>query len=336
MTEMRLVQFKTSGGARRVGLVSTDGLSLQVLQETTHVYDLAVEAGQVGISLEQLVRDRVGKALVDYEQVMADNRLLPPLDHPDPAHCTVTGTGLTHLGSAQSRDAMHVKLDVDEDSLTDSMKMFKLGLEGGKPEAGQVGVQPEWFYKGDGDSIVPPEQPLELPPFALGGGEEAEIVGLYVIGKAGNVLRVGYALGNEFSDHVLERQNYLYLAHSKLRNCSFGPELLMGQLPASIAGTVRLLRDKEELWSDTFLTGEANMSHSLANLEHHHFKYSAFRRPGDVHCHFFGAATVSFAAGIRAKPGDVFEISAPLFGRPLRNSLTGSEADRGLVTVWAL
>jgi len=32
---------------------------------------------------------------------------LPPLDHPDPSHCHVTGTGLTHLGSAKNRDAMH-------------------------------------------------------------------------------------------------------------------------------------------------------------------------------------------------------------------------------------
>jgi hypothetical protein len=29
--------------------------------------------------------------------------------------------------------------------------------------------------------------------------------------------RVGFALGNEFSDHTLEKKNYLYLAHSKGR-----------------------------------------------------------------------------------------------------------------------
>ena len=28
----------------------------------------------------------------------------------------------------------------------------------------------------------------------------------------------------------MERQNYLYLAHSKLRHCSFGPELLVRHL----------------------------------------------------------------------------------------------------------
>jgi hypothetical protein len=70
-----------------------------------------------------------------------------------------------------------------------------------------------------------------------------------------------------------------------------------------------------------FLTGEANMSHSLSNLEHHHFKYGLFRRPGDVHVHFFGTATLSFAAGVQVSVGDVFEISAQPFRLPLRNPL---------------
>jgi hypothetical protein len=81
------------------------------------------------------------------------------------------------------------------------------------------------------------------------------------------------------------------------------------------------VREGRTLWEDEFLTGEANMSHSIRNLEHHHFKYPMFRRPGDLHCHFFGTATLSFAAGIRTQPGDVFEISAEGFGAPLRNPL---------------
>jgi len=178
----------------------------------------------------------LGDRAVDYERVVAEGRLLPPLDHPDPAHCYVSGTGLTHLGSAQTRAEMHGKTDEAETTLTDSMRLYQWGLEGGKPPQGQVGVQPEWFYKGNGSCIVPPEQPLESPPFALDGGEEAELVGLYVVGESGAVLRVGFALGNEFSDHVMERQNYLYLAHSKLRTCSIGPELLVGQPPSSISG----------------------------------------------------------------------------------------------------
>jgi len=331
---MRLVQFKTTDGDRKVGLVNADGRTLRVLRDTTRVYDLALESEQRGGTLASLVEERASAASVDYGQIIAENRLLLPLDHPDPAHCIVSGTGLDHLGSAQARDSMHAKLNTGE--LTDSMKMFKLGLEGGKPAPGQVGVAPEWFYKGDGAWIVPPGQPLESPAFALDGGEEPELVGLYVIGKTGNVLRVGFALGNEFSDHVLERQNYLYLAHSKLRNSSFGPELLIGEAPANIVGVSRLLRAGKELWSGEFLTGEANMTHTIANIEHHHFKYAAFRRPGDVHCHFFGTATLSFAAGVKTQAGDVFEIASPLFGQPLRNPLVVKTESTGPVHVKTL
>lgn len=331
---MRLVQFKALDGTRKVGLVSEDGHSLHVLGATLRIYDLALEADARGIALADLVNERVTGEAEEYDQVVAGNRLLAPLDHPDPAHCIISGTGLDHLGSAQARDAMHAKLSTGE--LTDSMKMFKLGLEGGKPAPGQIGVQPEWFYKGDGDWIVAPGQPLELPAFALDGGEEPELVGLYVIGQMGQVLRVGFALGNEFSDHVLERQNYLYLAHSKLRTSSFGPELRLGPAPAHISGISRLLRNGQEIWSGEFLTGEANMTHTLANIEHHHFKYPAFRRPGDVHCHYFGTATLSFAAGITAQPGDVFEISAAEFGRPLRNPLMASQLPNHLVDVKGL
>lgn len=331
---MRLVQFKTVDGARKVGLVNADGKTLGVLRDTERVYDLALESEQRSVTLTHLVEERSGTETVDYGQIITENRLLLPLDHPDPAHCIVSGTGLDHLGSAQARDSMHAKLNTGE--LTDSMKMFKLGLEGGKPVPGQVGVAPEWFYKGDGAWIVPPGQPLESPAFALDGGEEPELVGLYVIGKTGNVLRVGFALGNEFSDHVLERQNYLYLAHSKLRNSSFGPELLIGEAPANIVGVSRLLRDGKELWSGEFLTGEANMTHTIANIEHHHFKYAAFRRPGDVHCHFFGTATLSFAAGVKTQAGDIFEISSPLFGQPLRNPLVVKTESAGPVNVKTL
>ena len=316
---MRLVQFKDLDGSKRVAKVQDDGL--QLLEKANSVYDLVIEAMQTNRNLEAMIQERLSsRALFDYDKIIADNRLLPPIDHPDPAHLLVSGTGLDHLGSALARDAMHTNAD-KEKTMSDSMKMFRMGLEGGKPKSGEVGAQPEWFYKGDGSSIVPPGQPLELPSFALDGGEEAEVVGVYVISEAGDVFRVGFTLGNEYSDHILEKQNYLYLAHSKLRECSMGPELLVGRLPESVTGRVSVIRGGETIWSSPFLTGEANMTHTLSNIEYHHFKYKRFRRPGDVHCHFFGASVLSFSSGIATRPGDIFEISSPQFGHPLRNPL---------------
>ena len=79
---------------------------------------------------------------------------------------------------------------------------------------------------------------------------------------------------------------------------------------------------KHVMLEKPFLSGEANMSHTIANLEHHNFKYDIFRQPGDLHVHFFGTATLSFSEGIKTEPGDVFEISAAPFKLPLVNRLT--------------
>jgi hypothetical protein len=134
---------------------------------------------------------------------------------------------------------------------------------------------------------------------------------------------------------VTERENYLWLAHSKLRMAALGPELLLGDLPADVRGYSRIWRDDAVLWARPFATGEANMTHSIANLEHHHFKYARFRRPGDIHVHFFGTATASFADGVETEAGDLFEIEADAFRLPLRNRLARAQ-ESGLVTVTAL
>ena len=333
---MRLVQFNDRAGGRKVAIVSEDGGTLQLLSGIARTCDLALAAAHEKTSLEAAARKRLGKETERYDDVIASRRLLPPLDHPDPYRCLITGTGLSHLGSAAARDSMHARIQKDESELTDSMKMFKWGVEGGKPAAGKIGTAPEWFYKGDGRCVVAPEASLELPCYALDGGEEVEIVGLYVIGDSGEVLRVGFALGNEYADHVMERQNYLYLAHSKLRQCSYGPELLVGELPQSVAGRARLWRDGKEIWAEDWLSGDENMCHSIANLEHHHFKYRDFRQSGDVHVHFFGAATGSFTKKIETKVGDVFEIVAAAFGKPLRNTLAAAMEQNSLVTVRTL
>lgn len=299
------------------GVVARQGETARIVLNTASVYELANTAIAAGHGIQAEVEKRGLGAAVDLTKATFDL----PVSHPDPAHLHLTGTGLTHLGSASARDAMHAKL-AGAESLTDSMKMFRMGLEGGRPEAGQVGAQPEWFYKGNGHAAVAPGETLEAPGFAEDGGEEPEIAGIYLIGPDGTPHRIGWALGNEFSDHITERVNYLWLAHSKLRVASYGPEILVGDLPADIRGTSAIVRNGKTIWEKPFLSGEANMSHSFANLEHHHFKYNIFRQPGDLHVHYFGTATLSFADGIKTEPGDRFEINAPEFGQPLTNYLS--------------
>jgi len=313
-----LIQF-SSGGRRAVAALDEQG-SARVVGGAESTLGLAHEALAAGVSLAALAAQRAGDP-VDLSAVT----LLTPVDHPDAAHCVVTGTGLTHLGSAEGRDKMHKAAATGQ--ATDSMRMFLMGLEGGKPESGLAGVQPEWFYKGDGSILVAPGTALTQPCFAADGGEEPEIAGLYLIGADGAPVRLGFCLANEFSDHVTEQQNYLWLGHSKLRQAALGAELLLGDLPRDVRGMARILRDDAVIWEKPFLSGEANMSHSIANIEHHHFKYPLFRRPGDVHVHFFGTSTLSFADGVRTEAGDVFEIEADAFTIPLRNPLACESAD---------
>ncbi|MES2172469.1 MAG: AraD1 family protein [Pseudomonadota bacterium] len=320
---LRLLQHRSDSGERTV--IAAQGDSAHVVPGFATIRALALHAIAQKISLAAAVEAAGQGDAVDIAAEFEANRLLAPIDHDDNAHVQLTGTGLTHLGSAEGRDKMHREAAAAEKQ-TDSMRMFLEGLEGGKPAPGIAGQQPEWFYKGDGSQLVGPTDPLTMPAFAQDGGEEPEIAGIYIIGEDGTPYRIGLALANEFSDHVTERHNYLWLAHSKLRQAALGPELLVGTPPEHIEGSSRILRDGKVIWEKPFLSGEGNMSHSFANLEHHHFKYDLFRRAGDVHVHFFGTATLSFSDGIVPEEGDVFEILAAPFTLPVRNPLQRAPA----------
>ncbi len=292
--------------------------------------ELALQAINAGLGLADMISRLGSGSDVDLAAELAAGRILAPIDHEDPAHLLMSGTGLTHLGSADARDRMHK--DAAENQ-TDSMRMFLEGIQGGKPADGETGSQPEWFYKGDGSQLVGPGQPLAMPPFARDGGEEPELAGIYVIGMDGVPYRLGLCLANEFSDHVTERHNYLWLAHSKLRQASLGPELLVAPPPEHVEGVSRIWRNGAVVWEKPFLSGETNMSHSFENLERHHFKYAQFRRPGDVHVHFFGTATLSFSDGFATRVGDEFEIEARGFTLPLRNPLLRSDEQQPRIGV---
>jgi len=321
---LRLLQHRADDGTRGV-IAATDSVAAFV-HGVSSVRQLAARAISDDIDLAGAIAACGTGGEVEVAAELMAGRILAPIDHEDPAHLIMSGTGLTHLGSAESRDAMHREAATGA-ALTDSMRIFLDGLAGGKPGVGEVGQQPEWFYKGDGSMLVGPEQSLARPDFALDGGEEPELAGIYMIGADGCPYRLGICLANEFSDHVTERHNYLWLAHSKLRQAALGPELLIGPPPDHVEGVSRIRRGNAVLWEKTFLSGERNMSHSLANLETHHFKYPLFRRPGDVHVHFFGTATLSFSDGIRTQPGDLFEIEGSPFKLPLRNPLKAAAID---------
>jgi hypothetical protein len=322
----------TGENGRRVAFVENGTLDLIAAWDS--VYELALAAIAAEVPLSAFAgRHRTGDRL-DYNAIYAGEssrwKLLPSFDHPaEPARCLVSGTGLTHRRSASNRQAMHAAAV----EITDSMRMYQSGLEGGRPERGVPGVAPEWFYKGCGVVLRAHGEPLHIPSFAEDGGEEPEIAGVYLIDKLGQPRRVGMTQANEFSDHVLEKRNYLYLAASKLRTCAIGPEIVLDPDFSSVSGTVAIERRGETIWSRGIASGEDAMCHTLANLEHHHFKFPMHRRPGDAHVHFFGADAFSFGEGLRLEDGDVMSVNWSGWGRALRNPLRREPAEERLVPV---
>ena len=320
---LRLVQI-SNGSSRRVAIVEEP--RLRCLTGVESVYELAQLCLAEGRRLSEHAIASANGEVLDYDSIYAGTsewHVLTPIDVPgSPSRLTIAGTGLTHLGSAKERQAMHLADAAKAaESVTDSMRMFQWGIEGGRPAAGEIGIAPEWFYKGNGFMLRAPFAPLTIPAYAEDGGEEAELAGIYVVGEDGTPYRIGMATGNEFSDHQFEKRNYLNLAGSKLRTCSLGPELVVGAAFQAVGGEVRIERGTETIWSKRVATGEENMCHSLANLEHHHFKFEGHRQPGDVHVHFFGAHSLSFGDGVTLKDGDVMEVRYEGFGRALRNPI---------------
>jgi len=316
---LRLIQLAHPAQGRRIGLVTDDTVS--ILTGFATAYDAAQAAFSQRRPLAALLASlpvEVSEPYTGIHQGSSMWKILLPFDHPsEPARTLVSGTGLTHLASAETRQKMHAAVEQE----TDSMRMYRWGVEGGRPSPGQIGTSPEWFYKGSGLILRAHGEPLEVPPYAGDGGEEPEIAGVYLIDEAGAPRRIGMAMGNEFSDHKTERLNYLYLAPSKLRQCSIGPELIVDPDFTHVPGTVSIERGGETLWTKEIGSGEKRMAHSLANIEHHHFKYAQHRRPGDVHVHFFGADAFSFGAGIELQDGDTMVVAFQGFGRPLRNPI---------------
>lgn len=334
--KIRLVQLINPLGSRIVAQVQDDNLFL--IQNFSSAYDLVMHALATDSSIAATVAANVGKAFGNYTEIWAGTegwQWLPSFDHPhEPNACMVAGTGLTHKASAENRDKMNAAKEGG--AQTDSMKMYFMGEEGGKPGEGKIGVQAEWFYKGNGSVLRGHGQGLEVPNYAMDGGEEPEIAGVYVIDRHGRPVRVGYTTGNEFSDHVMEKINYLYLAPSKIRTCAIGPELVIGETFQNLTGTVMVKRGDEVLFEKDIKTGEQNMAHSIENLEYHHFKYQNHRLPGQVHIHFFGTGAFSFGVGLKIENTDTMHVHWPAMGKALINPLQVDTTSKQLLTVKVL
>ena len=167
---IRIVQINHPQQGRKVALVQEP--HLMVLNKVNSVYELALAAIETGTAIKTMITAQLSDARLEYDVVYqgrSEWTLLPSFDCPDnPFACLVSGTGLTHKNSALNRQMMH---QAEGTVLTDSMKMYQWGLEGGQPANGQIGTQPEWFYKGTGAILKAHRETLTVPAYANDGGE---------------------------------------------------------------------------------------------------------------------------------------------------------------------
>ena len=192
---VHLVQIG-NGTSRRVALVEEP--RLRCLTEVASVYELAQRCLASGARLGEQASALALGELLDYDAIYAgisEWHLMTPIDVPsNPSRLVIAGTGLTHLGSAKDRQAMHIA-ETAAETVTDSMRMFQWGIAGGRPAEGEIGTAPEWFYKGTGTMLRTPFASLTVPGYAEDGGEEAEVAGIYIVGNDGTPYRLGMAAG---------------------------------------------------------------------------------------------------------------------------------------------
>ncbi|HYZ87412.1 MAG TPA: GguC protein, partial [Bryobacteraceae bacterium] len=130
---MRIVQLTGPRLEHRIAMV--EGHYLRLLQQYGSTYELAFAAIDAERPLSELIGENLSEETLDYDAVwegIGDWDLRPSFSHDgDPSRLLVSGTGLTHRVSAQNRSSMHEA--ATQSSLTDSMRMYYWGLEGGSP-----------------------------------------------------------------------------------------------------------------------------------------------------------------------------------------------------------
>ena len=134
-----MLQIK-KGSFRRVGLV--DEPHVRLLEGFYSIYGLAQIAIEVPTKLSEVAHPRRPSDKLGCELIHTGGsewQTLPAIDLPQvSACCLISGTGLTHIDSARGRQSMHVTVT---EELTDSVKMFRWGVEGGRPRMNPVRVE---------------------------------------------------------------------------------------------------------------------------------------------------------------------------------------------------
>src|SRR5437773_11228453 len=105
---MLLSQVKHKGA---VAVVARElGSAGRIVKNAQGVYELALEAADQSRRLADVIREHGLGDSLGLDRAYAAGDLLAPISHPNPANLHLTGSGLTHGGSAAPRARMHKNL----------------------------------------------------------------------------------------------------------------------------------------------------------------------------------------------------------------------------------
>ncbi|MCD6045538.1 MAG: hypothetical protein K0R48_701 [Gammaproteobacteria bacterium] len=179
---------------------------------------------------------------------------------------------------------------------------------------------PEQFYKGNGSTLFAHNARIVMPKDIQSVGEEAELVAVYFIGKKGEPIFIGYAMGNDLSDPLMRRMDAKQFAASKLRPSAIGAELCLGALPSIFKGCVSIQRNGKTVWSADYNTGTSQLLYNMEVIMRF-FVEMAVPLAGNLYYVFLGADKHSFEDNFRIKSEDIVCINSESCVFPLSNQV---------------
>ena len=208
-----------------------------------------------------------------------------------------------------------------EEAITDSMRMFQWGVEGGRPQKARSASRPSGSTRAMAPSSALPSSHWRFRLTPKTAAKKPRSPASTIIDRDGTPCRIGMVNGNEFSDHKFEKRNYLNLAGSKLRPCSLGPELVFEAEFDNVPGEVRIERAGSALWRKPDRKRRTEHVPQPCQPGASPLQVCGPSPARHVHVHFFGADALSFGDGVALRDGDMAEVSFEGFGRPLRNPI---------------
>ncbi|MER5385101.1 FAH family protein [Streptomyces sp. NPDC002688] len=181
--------------------------------------------------------------------------------------------------------------------------------------------QPNWFFKGLGDSLKISGGRLRAPAGAVALTEEAEVVLVYVTDEDGTPQYAGYTFGNDLTDIGRFKRHAGHLSYAKLCDAGVAPWLFLGTPPSQVTGQVVIERGSAEVWRGSFTTGTKALHYGLRDILSELFSYEGLRHPGRVHYVYLGADRSSFHSGFTIADQDRIEIDFATHGVTLSHTV---------------